>query len=421
MAPLTPPFTSAAIAAGEAAPERLPRRALWIEVSANLRLLASREAIRALVARARASGIDTLIPEAKNAWGFVIYESAFAPHIRTSPVPRAGYPAPAEWYPKDFDALQAIIEEAHAAGLRVHAVVNAFGEGLTLDRTRPTVGLVQSRPEWESVHLRSGPAGEPVFVPSSAASTIAFVNPAHPEVPLYELAVLWEILSRYDVDGIILDRARYPGLDADFSDLSRAQFERFLGRAVARWPHEVLEPAAGGLRQGPLFPAWAAWRASVIQAYVRATSAMVRQMRPGIPVGMYVGAWYPTAFEVGQNWARPDAPRLFPAWSDAWAEASLLPFLDYVMIGLYYRSVTPLEAMRRGAAWWQSVAGGAILGRQVTDDLPLLGSVWLGLYKDDRPRAEAAIRAVARLTDGLMVFDLSDVEQGDWWSVLGAR
>src|SRR3990172_8660842 len=75
-------------------PDRLPRRALWIEVSANLRMLASRETIRALVERARASGIDTLIPEAKNAWGFVIYESAFAPHIRTSPVPRPGYPPP---------------------------------------------------------------------------------------------------------------------------------------------------------------------------------------------------------------------------------------------------------------------------------------------------------------------------------------
>jgi len=382
-------------------------------------MLASRETIRALVERARASGIDTLIPEAKNAWGFVIYESAFAPHIRTSPVPRPGYPPPVEWYPKDFDALQVIIEEAHAAGLRVHAAVNTFGEGLRLSPAGPVIGLVQQRPEWESVHLRPGPGSEPVFIPSSAAGTIAFVNPAHPEAQLYELAVLWEILSRYDVDGIVLDRARYAGVDADFSDLSRRQFEAALGRAVTRWPHDVLAPAAGTLRPGPLFPAWVAWRASVIQAYVRAASSLARQMRPGLLVSMYAGAWYPSAFHVGQNWGQPEAPRLFRAWSTGWAEASLLPYLDYVMIGLYYRSIAPWEAVRRGGLWWNTVAGGAVLARQVAGEFPVLGSVWLDLYKGDRAAGEAAVRAAARLTKGLMVFDLSDVESGDWWGVLG--
>lgn len=390
-------------------------------MSANLRMLSSREAIRALVGRAKVAGIDTLIPEAKNAWGFVIYESAFAPHIRTSPLARAGYPPPAEWYPKDFDALQAIIEEAHAAGLRVHPAVNAFGEGVTLDRTRPTIGLVGERPAWESVHLRPGSSGEPTFVPSSAAVTIAFVNPVNPEAQLYQQGVLWEILSRYDVDGIVLDRARFASIDSDFSDLSRARFEAFLGRKVQRWPHDVLDPASGSLRPGPLFSAWVGWRASVIQAYVRAASRLIRHMRPGLPVGMYVGAWYPTIFEFGQNWAHPDAPRLFSAWSDAWSQASLVPYLDYLMIGLYYRAISPWEAMRGGGVWWRSVAGGAVMGRELTGGLRLLGTVWLDLYKGDRARAEAAIRASARLTDGVMIFDLSDVEQGGWWNVLRAR
>ena len=400
---------------------RLPLRALWIEVSANLRTLASREAIRTMVGRARAAGIDTVIPEAKNAWGFVIYESAFAPHIRTSPVPRPGYPPPVEWYPPDFDALQVLIEEAHAAGLRVHAAVNTFGEGLRLGPAGPVIGLLQQRPEWESVHLRSGPGGEPAFIPSSAAGTIGFVNPAHPEVQLYELAVVWEILSRYDVDGIVLDRTRYAGLDADFSDLSRRQFEASLGRTVTRWPHDVLDPSSGALRPGPLFPAWVAWRASVIQAYVRAASRLIRQMRPGLPVAMYVGAWYPAAFQFGQNWGLPEAPRLFRAWSIGWAEASVLPHLDYVMIGLYYRLVAPWEAVQRGGLWWGTIAGGAELARQVAGDFPVLGSVWLDLYKGDRAAGEAAVRAAARLTSGLMVFDLSDVESGDWWEVLGGR
>jgi len=418
-----------ALAAGLSAPPAwaesqgqrgLPRRALWIETSANLRALSSRESIRALVARARAAGFDTLIPEAKNAWGFVLYESAFAPHIRTSPLARPGYPPPVEWYPRDFDALRVLVEEAHAAGLRVHASVNAFGEGLRLSPAHPLVGLIERRPEWESIHLRFGPGGRPVFVRSSAATTIAFVNPSNPEVQLYELAVLWELVSRYDLDGVILDRARYPGVDADFSDLSRTQFEARRGHPVADWPQDVLRTATGALRPGPLFAEWVAWRASVIQGYTRAAARLVRQVRSHLAVGMYVGAWYPTIFEVGQNWAAAAAPPVFRAWSPGWAEASLLPELDYVMIGLYYRWIMPWESGGR-APGWASVAGGAVLARQVTGGFPLIGSVWLDLYKDDRPRGRRALDAAARLTDGLMIFDLSDLDEDGWWELLTPR
>src|SRR3989337_1033138 len=139
-----------------------------MEVSANLPPPTSRDAIRALVARAREAGFDTLVPEAKNAWRFVMYESAFAPHIRTSPVARPfppAYPPPQEWYPADFDPLAALIEEAHAAGLRVHAAVNVFGEGLV----REEVGQAFDRPEWQSVHAVRAPEGTGVsLVPASA-------------------------------------------------------------------------------------------------------------------------------------------------------------------------------------------------------------------------------------------------------------
>jgi hypothetical protein len=133
---------------------------------------------------------------------------------------------------------------------------------------------------------------------------------------------------------------------------------------------------------------------------------------------MYVGAWYPTIFELGQNWARADAPPIFRAWSQGWADATLLPDLDYVMVGLYYRAITPWEAVARHAPAWASVAGGSALARQVTGGFPVIGSIWLDLYKDDRPRGLRALGAVARLTDGQMVFDLSDVDEGGWWDTL---
>jgi len=401
-------------------PPWLPRRALWVEVSANLPLLSNREAIRTLVGRARDAGFDTLIPEAKNAWGFVTYESGFAPHIRASPVARPfppTYPPPREWYPAEFDALAALVEEAHAAGLRVHAAVNVFGAGLA----REGVGLAFERPAWQDVHAIGAPgrAGT-ALVPGAgvAGMTIVFTNPAHPEVQLYELAVLWEVVSRYAVDGIVLDRARYSAVTADFSDVSRARFEAALGRPVARWPDDVVLFLGESLRPGPLFGAWVAWRATVIREFVRAAGQVVRRTRPGIPLAMYVGAGYPTAYEVGQNWGRADAPPLFPAWTPAWGEASLLSHLDYLIAGLYYRTLSPVEAIFRGASGWRSVAGGATLARVVTGGTPLLGGIWLQVYSGDRARGRGALRAAARYADGVMVFDLSDVIHGDWWEAV---
>lgn len=399
----------------------IPRRALWIETSANLRELSGRDSIRALVARAAAAGVDTLIPEAKNAWGFVIYESTFAPHIRTSPLARAAYPAPATWYPRDFDALQVLIEEAHAAGLKVHAAVNAFGEGLVVAPGAPLIGTLARYPQWASTHLRAGPGGEPRFVPSPEIGGIVFANPVDPEVQAYELAVVWEVASRYAVDGIVLDRTRYPGADADFSDLSRRRFEAFTGGPVRRWPDDVALWANNRIQPGPMYPAWIAWRAFVIRAYTRAAARITRAVRPGAAVSMYVGAWYPIIHEVGQNWARPDAPRLFSAWSPEWAEASLLPELDYLMVGLYYSAVTRWEAVRRGLYPTTSVVGSGMLSRELTLGTPLLGTVWLELYRTNRDAGAGALTAAVRTTDGLMIFDLSNVRQGDWWSVLGAR
>jgi uncharacterized lipoprotein YddW (UPF0748 family) len=399
----------------------IPRRALWIETSANLREISSRESIRALVASAAAAGVDTLIPEAKNAWGFVIYESEFAPHIRTSPLARAGYPAPATWYPRDHDALKVLIEEAHAAGLKVHAAINAFGEGLALTPATPMIGTLVRHPEWAAVHLRSGPDGEARFVPSTQVGGIAFVNPVHPEAQAYELAVVWEVVSRYSVDGIVLDRTRYAGPDTDFSDLSRRRFEEFSGRTVARWPDDILRYVNNRVEPGPLYPAWIAWRASVIRAYTRAAARIIRKVRPTASVSMYVGAWYASIHEVGQNWARQDAPQVFNAWSPGWAAASLLPELDFLMVGMYYSAVTRWEAVQRGLFPTTSVVGSGMQSRLLTEGTPLLGTIWLELYRANRRAGAGALTAAVRTTDGLMIFDLSNVRQDDWWGALDPR
>jgi len=54
-----------------ARPRPVPRLALWIEPGANLPALSTVEGVRRVLDRVRAAGFDTVVFEAKNAWGFV--------------------------------------------------------------------------------------------------------------------------------------------------------------------------------------------------------------------------------------------------------------------------------------------------------------------------------------------------------------
>lgn len=392
----------------------IPRLAVWMEVSANLLTFASREQIAGVLDRARAVGVTDVIPEAKNAWGFVMYESTFAPHIRTSLVPRTrppAYDAPATWFPSDIDPLQVVIEEAHARGIRVHAAVNVFGEGLNAAQ----VGVVFQRPEWMTRHL--APDGR--LIPASEVGVIAFANPVNPEVQLYELAIIQEVVARYDVDGVVLDRIRFPDGFADFSEMSRAQFEEWLGGPVERWPDDVLAPNGAHIAQGPLFPMWIAWRANIIRQFVRAAERVVHGVRPNASFSAYVGGWYPTYWNEGVNWASkastPDLPWVTPEWK----EAAIGDLLDFLMPGLYFIPLTQRDAMRAGSAPWMSVEGGALMARDLLNGgAPPVGALLVSLYEHRPEHFRAALDAVLQIHGAAMLFDLVYLELYGWWDFL---
>lgn len=391
-----------------------PRLALWVELPANLIALSTRGGMAAMLDRAKAAGVTAIIPEAKNAWGFVAYESTVAPHIRTSTVPRTlppEYPPPASWFPRDYDPLRVIIEEAHARGIEVHAAVNVFAEGLNVSK----VGIAFERPQWQTWHV----AGPDRVVPASDVGTLTFVNPALPEVQLYELAIIAEIVERYDVDGVVLDRIRYPDITADFSEVSREQFEQWLGWGVEGWPDSVLQIQSGRAVRGPMFPQWVAWRATVIQQFIRAAEHVVHGIKPTVAFAAYVGAWYPQSWNEGVNWAAASFTPPYDWVTPEWQRAAVAELFDYLLVGLYYSSLSPAEAALRGLPGWMSVEGGAQLAREVVQDVrPVLGSLLLTSYEGSPDRFQAALQKTRELTSGVMLFDLTYLERYDWWPYL---
>lgn len=109
----------------------------------------------------------------------------------------------------DYDPLAYIIEKAHAAGIKVHAMYATYYEGVK--------GLTPAHPEWICTDI------DGVRMDSAY-----FMSPQIPGVNDYLLSVIKDSLP-YDIDGIQLDYIRYYGSSYDYSEAGRAPFIKTFG------------------------------------------------------------------------------------------------------------------------------------------------------------------------------------------------
>jgi len=133
---------------------------------------------------------------------------------------------------------------------------------------------------------------------NSAGEDVAWLCPSHPaNLDLVEAAMV-EPARDYDIAGVQYDFIRYGGDDVCFCDRCRAGFEERLGHAVESWPEDCLVDA-------PLREQWLDFRASLITAAVRRTSAAVRAVNDDIVISAAVFAMEPERARetVGQDWA----------------------------------------------------------------------------------------------------------------------
>ncbi len=255
------------------------------------------------------------------------------------------------------------------------------------------------------------------------SETVAgFVNPADPSVRANALRLVEEITSNYDVDGIVFDRMRYSSLQTDFGPYSRQKFEEFLGQRLNRFPDDVLtyDPnPARGVVWGPYFKQWLEWRARNIRTWAEEAAALARQKRPGIRVAAYVGSWFPTYYTVGVNWGSSEyAPRL--DWmTSGYAATGYAQLLDWICTGCYYRMATREQAKTAGLDQSFTVQAAAEQSvRAVSDAAFVYASIYAQDYKEAPEAFRLALRAAREHSQGVMLFDLSQIEQYGWWEII---
>ena len=143
------------------------------------------------------------------------------------------YPSPYEpWSPliggKDpgFDPLKLAIEEAHKRGIQFHAYINP----MPLASSRGGKPPEHSTPE--HLYYLHGPESSDPWIccdengslMNARSAEYWYLSPNIPEVQVYLRKVILDVVKRYDVDGIHLDRIRFPGPQYSHDKIAKARF-----------------------------------------------------------------------------------------------------------------------------------------------------------------------------------------------------
>ncbi|MBO7300286.1 MAG: family 10 glycosylhydrolase [Tidjanibacter sp.] len=401
---------------------------MWLDCEANFERLSTPDSIDYYMARIKELGFTDVVADVKSIMGEVLYKSDIAPYM-------------GEWQgtvrSEEYDMLAEVEAACRKYDLGCYASLNIFCGGHNFIKR----GIIyDEHPEWQSIGWWRNKL---VPVNQMRFNYNGMVNPANPEVREYQLAILEEFARKYPtIDGIIFDRVRYDDIWADFSPLSLADFAEYAGLDEAPQPEEIMtwyKNSEGKWKHRPEkhFKMWMEYRANVIKSFVVEAHERIKAINPDLILGDYTGAWYPTYYYVGVNWA---SEKYNPAEEFEWAsenyyKSGYADLLDVYMTGLYYTPVTKLEVdthfpdigqrMEAGMDaearnYWYCVEGAAELAQKITCGVvPVVGSIYVEQYMNDEERfGRAVTQAINSCSGGMMLFDLCHIVSHNWWNTL---
>ncbi len=303
-------------------------RALWVD--AYRPGVKTRKQIDELVETAQAGNFNALVVQVRRR-GNTFYPSAIDP-----------------WAPDadpSFDALAYLIERAHAAGIEVHAwattlaiwaggtppddpthVFNVHGPAATgRDHwlmMAPSCPLESCEDwQWED-WLQSGGWTDVIGPPTNPAKWEYYLDPGHPDAVEYTVAIYAELAANYDLDGLHLDRVRYPDYEYDYCQQDTQPWY------CQDWGYNETSVARFRLQTGsdvpdPLIPQWVQWRRDQVTALVRRIYLTVTAIKPQLQVSAALSAVGSAPFTDADWYAR--TPYIFQLqdWR-GWLEEGIL-------------------------------------------------------------------------------------------------
>ena len=242
-----------------------------------------------------------------------------------------------------YDPLALAIAEAHKRGLQLHAWFNPFRAGHPESKSPPAPNHVTRT--------------HPELVRHYGKQTL--LDPGEPETQARALAVVLDVVKRYDVDGVVLDDYFYPypekntaGLNLDFSD--DASWKKY-------GEHSGLSRAD--------------WRRENVNRFIQTVSQSIKAAKPWVQFGISpFGIWRP------QN---PPQIKGFDAYEKIYADARkwlVSGWVDYLAPQLYWPIASREQSFPVLFNWWRSqnildrhvwpaIADSSVGGKFSTDEI----------------------------------------------------
>ena len=311
-----------------------------------------------------------------------------------------------------WDPLATAVQEAHARGLQLHAWVNAFtGWASPATNTASFCALLResaagaprhmllAHPEWAMVS--SGSPGTVMSCANSQAYEYAYVSPGIPAARTHLARVAADVARRYAVDGVHLDRIRYPGQFHSYDAPSLEAFRARHGRA----PTSSTDDAE-----------WVAFRQEQVNLAVREVHDSVRAARASAVMSAAVWGIYRDQW----GWNSSEGLRQYYQDPRAWAAGG---YLDVAVPMTYYKTAASACAFADWSCLLDDhLAGvqGAATGRHV-----YIGITASPLSGETAATAPARVvsqieLARARGAKGVAIYSYNAVESTGLWSVLAA-
>ncbi len=303
-------------------PPAAPRefRAAWVATVANIdwpshpgmSVEAQKKEARDIIAQARSLGLNALILQVRPA-ADALYLSQLEPWSEYLTGEQGTAPEPI------YDPLAFWIEETHRVGIELHAWFNPYRARHVSARSPLAANHVGiTRPDLVRTY------GDQLWL-----------DPGEPDAVEHVLAVIRDVVRRYDVDGIHIDDYFYPypiedptGKAIDFPD-ERA-WQAFL--------------AGGGMLSR------AEWRRRNVDGLVARLYREVHHEKPLVRVGV-------SPFGIGRPDRWPPGVTGFSQYDDIYANVELWleqGWLDYLAPQLYWPRITPGQPFGTLLDYWRA-------------------------------------------------------------------
>ena len=402
---------------------------IWIDAAANFKDFANnKESIGRDLKLAKDAGFTDIVVDVRPTNGDILYKSTVAGSQQVEWL--------AAWingvYGKvtrteTFDYLQEFIDRGHELGLKVHAGFNtmASGQGNTLGNQ----GLLYrdaSKRDWATTqNTLSGLSNT-----MDRVSGTKFFNPNNENVQNYIIGLLKD-LAKYNLDGIILDRGRFDGIDSDFSESTRKKFEAYLGGVtIQNFPDDILPP---GITMGKVielvnagttpkyFKQWLEFRAKTIYDFMEKARDAVKATNPKVKFGVYVGGWYSTYYENGVNWAskKYNTSSYYSKWATPkYKDFGYAALMDITLIGAYANPGNVTGTNEWTMQGFSKLAKDKIKNDSQVSAGPDVGNWDAANNYTDAQENQAIVNSVKACMDecdGYFLFDMIHLKMADQW------